>query len=490
MIRTLGMLLVASALAVPHSAWPDNAPSLAALRAACAGDAKQLCAGVQSGGGRILECLNAHNEALSPGCRQILASVPAAGAGSSAAAASSEAAGASTKAASPAVARAGAVAASPDSSAASKPAHSSPTSAAKSGAPGAYLLMKQVDVIDPGAQNIQAAQPAYHLLVPTTWTFKGTIIFGGGKGGCFADLFGLSMEGKSADGSTVFQGAPDYSWQYADDPAVLHRLNDPNRRALGTNGKPCPVSKPLTAEAYFRQSIAPLYPSGSTVVSVEAFPELNAIARRRLGLPPGSAEKSAAAQTDAIRARIEYPRDGKPVEEWVAVAVVTRIFQAGRGKFYDCHATDLRALRAPKGTLDANDRLFKAMISSVQPVPKWQNYSNGMLAKFYQAEAKKEAAQDQIIANLQNQVAATINVVTANMMQGSNNSAFAADQNIRGVQTFRDPSTGGTYELSNQYDHAWLNASHEYVMSDDPNFNPNGQVSGNWSQLQAVRASP
>jgi Cysteine rich repeat len=485
MIRTLGILLVVGGVAVSTSALPDNAPSLAALRAACTTDAQQLCAGVQSGGGRIIACLKEHNDALSAGCKQVIAGVPA-GSSSGPAPANPDSASASASSANPVGASTGAASASANASSAAKPTHSS----AKGGAPGAYLLMKQVEVTDPGAQNIQAAQPAYHLLVPSTWTFKGTIIFGGGKGGCFSDLFGLSMEGKSADGSIVFQGAPDYSWQYADDPAVLHRLNDPNRRALGTNGKPCPVSKPITAEAYFRQNVATLYPSGSTVVSVEAFPELDAIARRRMGLPPGSARNPAAAQTDAIRARIEYQRDGKPVEEWVALAVITRIYPAGHGKFYDCHATDLRAMRAPKGKLDANDKLFKAMISSVQPVPKWQTYSNGMLAKFYQAEAQKEAAQDQIVANLQAQVAATINGVTANMMQGSNNSAFAADQNIRGVQTFRDPATGGTFELSNQYDHAWLNGANEYVMSDDPNFNPNGQVSGNWSQLQAVRPSP
>jgi len=44
--------------------------------------------------------------------------------------------------------------------------------------------------------------------------------------------------------------------------------------------------------------------------------------------------------------------------------------------------------------------------------------------------------------------------------------------------------------LSNQYDHAWLNGSHEYVMSDDPNFNPNGHVNGSWTSLQPVRPEP
>jgi hypothetical protein len=105
-------------------------------------------------------------------------------------------------------------------------------------------------------------------------------------------------------------------------------------------------------------------------------------------------------------------------------------------------------------------------------------------------EAQKDATIDAIWANFQNHVAQTIRSVTANQQQGSYNSAFGADQNIRGVQIFRDPTTGGTMELSNQYDHAWLNGSNEYIMSDDPNFNPNGQLSGNWNQLRAVRPAP
>jgi len=56
--------------------------------------------------------------------------------------------------------------------------------------------------------------------------------------------------------------------------------------------------------------------------------------------------------------------------------------------------------------------------------------------------------------------------------------------------TYRDPLTGQAMELSNQCGHAWRNGNHEYIMSDDPNFNPNAQLSGNWNELRAVRPSP
>jgi hypothetical protein len=110
--------------------------------------------------------------------------------------------------------------------------------------------------------------------------------------------------------------------------------------------------------------------------------------------------------------------------------------------------------------------------------------------KFYKAEAQKEAMQDKIWAALQNKITETILGETANAERGAEASAFGMDQNIRGVQTFRDPTSGSTMELSNQYDHAWLNGSNEYIMSDDPNFNPNARLSGSWNQLQVVRPSP
>jgi hypothetical protein len=53
-----------------QSAQSGDQQSLAAIRAACAEDAKQLCAGVQPGGGRIVACLREHKDSLSDGCRK------------------------------------------------------------------------------------------------------------------------------------------------------------------------------------------------------------------------------------------------------------------------------------------------------------------------------------------------------------------------------------------------------------------------------------
>jgi len=479
LLLSLTVFFVSAARAA-QSAQAGDQQSLAAIRAACAEDAQKLCAGVQPGGGRIVACLKEHKDSLSDKCKQA-AGLTANPSNSSAPSPSSVSSGSETPATVTPAAKS-----SPAAGTGTKAL--SPTGAA----PTSYLRMKQAQVIahveDP-AMGGKVELPAMDMLIPSAWDFKGSVA-GNTTEGCFSDLYAVSWEATSGDGSLAFQGAPNDSWQYTDDPAELRKLTDPHRRALGLQGKPCPVKKPMKAEDYFRQNVFSAFPSGSTVVSVEPFPELNQMARKHLGLPPDDAGNGGSARTDAIRARVEFQKDGKTLEDWVSLVVVTRVFRQGRGAFYDCHAIDVMALRAPKGQLEGNEKLFKVMISSVRSEPKWQAYSNGIIAKLYQAEAQKEVTIDAIVAAFQQHVAETIMGVTANAERGAQNSAFGFDQNIRGVQTFRDPTTGNTMELSNLYDHAWLNGTSEYIMSDDPNFNPNGQLSGNWNQLQPVRPTP
>src|SRR6202142_3237929 len=67
-MRSLRLLLVVCAATAAQSALAQD--QLAAIRAACAEDAQKLCAGVQSGGGRIIACLKEHKDSLSDQCKQ------------------------------------------------------------------------------------------------------------------------------------------------------------------------------------------------------------------------------------------------------------------------------------------------------------------------------------------------------------------------------------------------------------------------------------
>jgi len=209
-----------------------------------------------------------------------------------------------------------------------------------------------------------------------------------------------------------------------------------------------------------------------------------------LGLP--SAGGTGKVRADAARARVaSSDANGQPVDLWVTTAMVVRAIPAGgRAAAYDWHAIMVTFFQAPKGKLDSSDRLFKLILRTIHPEPEWQQMSNGVIATLYQRKQTELAKQSTMIIEFQRHVADTINGVVANQVAGANHAAYGQSQIIRGVRTFRDPSTGATFELSNQYDHAWLNGSDQYVMSDDPNFNPNGNLSGNGSPLQVVRPQP
>jgi hypothetical protein len=351
-----------------------------------------------------------------------------------------------------------------------------------------YFRMKQVQIID---QTQQQPKPAYDLMIPTTWQFKGAVNTGEAQGGCFADWFAVLGDAKSADNTIELQILPQYTFQWVTDPQTQQQLQQENQQGAKYGIKPCPVRAPVHAADFLRQDLIEKYRKGKPVISIDPFPELNQIARHNLGLPPDGTGNPGGVHTEAARARLAFDDDkGNPVEEWVCAVIVVRALQSGRGSTYDWHAINVMVLRTPKGQLDANDKLFKLIAGTVHPDPEWLKYSSGVIATLYRKKQEEEAKRSAIIAQFQQHVADTINGVVANSMRGANNAAFGADQLVRGVQTFRDPSSGATYELSNQYDHAWQNGSNEYVMSDDPNFNPNGKLDGNWNSLQVVRPAP
>jgi hypothetical protein len=352
---------------------------------------------------------------------------------------------------------------------------------------GSYLILKKAQIMVDDPDYDKTPSPAIEMLIPSTWDFKGAVHMFAGKTGCFSEGFSVFWEASSTDGVTKFQGIPNYAWQYSDDPQELHKLTDPNRRTHtgNTTNDLCPVSKPLNAEQYFRQFVLSGLTPAMTVVSVEPFPALEQIVRQRQGLPPAGA--NGGARVDAIRVRLAFQQDDKPMELWYSVALVTQTYRVGQGSLYDLHAVGQVALGAPKGELDANDKLFKVVMGSIQPLPRYTAFTNKWIASYYQTQANKEAAMDRIQADLDNFITQTYLHMSANAQRVSDIGFHAADQNLRDVQTYRDPSTGRTFELSNQYGHAWLNGANQYVMSDDPNFNPNSALSGSWNELQPVQ---
>lgn len=62
--------------------------------------------------------------------------------------------------------------------------------------------------------------------------------------------------------------------------------------------------------------------------------------------------------------------------------------------------------------------------------------------------------------------------------------ANSFSQAIRGVDEYFNPFEERPVELPGGYGQAWANSLGEYIVSDDPNFNPNIGSNLNWQPLQ------
>jgi len=56
-------------------------------------------------------------------------------------------------------------------------------------------------------------------------------------------------------------------------------------------------------------------------------------------------------------------------------------------------------------------------------------------------------------------------------------------QAMRGVESFYDPNANQAVQLPSGYSQAWSNPLGEYIVSSDPNYNPNQETNQNWTEL-------
>jgi hypothetical protein len=358
-----------------------------------------------------------------------------------------------------------------------------------------YFRMKHVQVID--QSGFEKPIPAADLLIPTDWKFESKVQWG--NRGCFTDIAAVSFRAQSPDGRLVIEAFPSFSWQFSQNQAVQKYLMMENQAGAKVGLKPCPVNAPVPAEDVLRKVLVPRIRPGKEIASVEPIPELNQAMNGRTGSLEQQAQRGGQQvqlRADAARARLKYDIEGQAVEEWITAVSFAQATAISTGasttQGIDCRAVMLFAMRAPQGRLDENEKLFRTIRDSVRSEPDWMRQYLGMANKLSQAQQSQRQIRAEIIRQFQQHEIEVIQGVVANQQRGADQAAVGADRLTRGVEPYRDPATGRTYELSYLYGHAWVNGNNndEVVLSDDPNFNPASVFNGNWSPLQHVQPTP
>ena len=358
-----------------------------------------------------------------------------------------------------------------------------------SGADGHSYRLKMASIAD--ATGFERPMTSISMLIPTDWQSQGATTWNI-KDNCNTIQSTLHASGPEGRGYDLF---PAYIWTWADDPKPLQQIFA-QKAQLGAHA--CDVMPPMGAADFLRRNLARIRPNAQ-LVGIEPTPKLMQILQQQARQTEQSAAQYRLQQRvrpDVVRGRVRYSLNGKPVEEWIIVATVITgtlgpSFNIATGQqtqafSYSCLATVV-AERAPQGQLDASEKFFELINSTVRVNPQWQSRVNGNALAIQQIELKGVRDRSAIVSKNADDIAKIQRHGYENQQKSEDHVFQQFSENTRGVETYRNPTSGETIELSNQYGHAWVNNRGEYLLSDQEGFDPSVTFKEDWTPLQHVK---
>ena len=354
---------------------------------------------------------------------------------------------------------------------------------------------------------------AYDVTVPASWKFDGIYVPGSS---CVQIPFPV-FRMYSPDGLTEIRRLPRFDWSWT------------TGKFKGQQGSDClDLKQDMSAQEFLKYLIGMMQ-----VAYIRDFPiPQEAIdAQQKVFDQTNKAMEAGAAQLDKMNASLavmknqpknqpatqhgglaaavaEYRNGTFTIEEEITVRLMCMHaplnFGPDRDAFTEsCNAT-VRIVRAPKGQLDAV--LAKTQGVGAVENPEWASkYFDYTMAvakarsdqMFRDSNARMQQQHDEfergqaVRAQQHQQFLAT-------MQEGTNRSmaraAEAANSRHAIAQDWCDyaldrqtvTGAGGTVKISNAYNQTWTDGTGNYYQTNDPNTNPNGVLSGNWTLTTQV----
>jgi hypothetical protein len=359
-----------------------------------------------------------------------------------------------------------------------------------------YLRLKRVEIVD--RHGFEKPMTAMSMLVPVGWSFDGQIHYAQ-KIGDPADLVRLTFRTASPDGRLAIEMFPGWSWAWADDPVMRQAMQNQAAMRAQMGGARAELGPPMSARDFLTRVAVPRLRPGAKVLGLEPIPDVDAGLQEQVKQAQALAASAGAQmrlRADHARARLELPARKPPGEEWLTAVVFTRATamptlhpggQMGQSAVYQCSAESLFGMRAPPGELSANEKLYRTVLSTVRVDPTWQARVSQVQASMAASNVQSAADRSKIIAKSGEDTSRIIREGYENRQRSQDRTAERWSDAMRGVQNFRNPTTGEDVKLSNEYAHAWVSGNGEYVMSDSSSFKPGQVLQGSWTELQPVR---
>jgi hypothetical protein len=212
---------------------------------------------------------------------------------------------------------------------------------------------------------------------------------------------------------------------------------------------------------------------------------------------------------EGICMRVSYEEDGRPVdEEFYGFMTSLETIYPPNSRIAEYHRLLLmtHSIGAKSGKLEGVRPLLGFVATSIEPNPAWekrvgeirkmqQDYYRQAMARNYAGIAAAGARSQQLTAQSEE----FRRRIDANLAQSRSQQAFAPafsssanddfykraddfDQNLRGTEHMQD-QYGQVSDQYTDYNYHWTDGFGRYVHSNDPNFDPNKYLTGDYQQM-------
>ena len=342
-----------------------------------------------------------------------------------------------------------------------------------SGIPDNMMRLKKYSYIDQQGTGIQA----FSFLMPADWQFSG---------GMQWILDNPAMPSVTAfrvfnpKGREEFEVFPNHCFFWTTNLSLLGMF-PPGSKYFGST-----VKRPVTAREALKTLILAEERSGFQALKItkdEDFPELSrALAA---GMATGGSGASGA------KLRISYIRNGQAMEEefYAVVEPVTFPVQSMYGVFYNTiwFVDYVFSFKGEQGKLESHTQTFQTITASFKLNPKWYAKYSHVIEYL----AKQQIRQIQSVGEFSRMLSRMSDQLSTEQLQQFEARGSVYDKvsekfsdNTLGIDRYFDPFEGKEVELPSGYNHAWCNNNGEYIVSDNPNFNPNVGSNLTWEPLK------
>jgi hypothetical protein len=312
-------------------------------------------------------------------------------------------------------------------------------------------------------------EEAFRLLVPQDWRVEGGIVWRPE----ISSLTYLQLRLSDPSGSRALEFFPTlpFTWNqqgyYGFPPGSLY---------LGSY-----VAQPLDPDNFVRRVLLPQVRGrvSPTVIRTDQLPELAAV------VAPTVQEAGAVKQVVAARTRIEYREGAKTFEEDIySVMVYAQVPVVPGVTFWGPER--LFGFRAEKGQLDRQAPLLQTICASARVNRGWFGRVIQVREAWIQnrMQAIRSAGElSRYIARTSDEISDMQQQAWENRRASEDRSAEAFSEYIRGVETYHDPYGDRDVQLPTGYSDVWMSRGGDYILANDPNFNPNVSATGTWERV-------